>query len=241
MTLAVATIALFSTGCFHADYASPTATFHGVTYTLGVYAVIPEADLTAVGQPDAFDDPGGYSHASDQTLYEIRGVGRSEVLAMAIDPRRWESEDAEPIPTHELFLANGLENLPEAVCGYYDPKLESTPLECQAPLRVTLSGTTYRPVPDDPSNKVLQWVYGFAPGDLVAIGQSADLDPRLGGNVDPTAFAITGIDPAEIIVLTVDNSASGDETGYLVFQNETAAALPPELCQYSVDEVTGCP
>lgn len=222
----------------------------GITYFYGGEAAIPAADLTAIGDPDAFENLAAVWVSSDRTLYAIAGTNQGQVLALAINSERWLAEfraselGREPpfVPTHAIFLAEGVTGFPEALCRYYaDPRQESTPPVCRVAIRVTFNDTAYRPWPDPGSSgKVSKWGYYFPASALTPVGSLTDVDPRIGFDVDPQAYAIAGFDPAVVIVL-IDGAGSEDEA-HEVFLAESVDAAPPELCQYSRDsEITGCP
>jgi len=242
---AVASVLL--TGCPHGDYAVPAITLDGVNYTEWASATIPAGHLTAIGDPDAFQDPGGYSRATSRTLYAIRGVDPELAVAMAIDADRWLADfravepdiEPPPVPTHTIFLSADLSPPPE-LCAYFEPRQESTPVECQVPIRVTLSGTVYRPWPDaGPTYKAFHGVFSFPSSALRQIGPVDDFDERLGSGVGPTAYAVQGMDPHLIIVMVGGGGSSDDA---LVFLAESESDPPGDLCSYSADaEVTGCP
>lgn len=239
----VLAVALVGCTSGHHDDAPPTITVdnpatQGVTYGPWADAVVPAADVTAIGS--AAGDLG--SLVTDDTVYAIRQVDPAGFIALLIDGERYQDwvssvqrDDPEyvppvPAPAYEIWTGDRDASAPVALCAYFDPRSDRfTPPECQAPPSVTLDGVTYLAIVEEQSKKMLP-VFAFAASNLEAAGTMQDLDPRLAeiGSVDATAYAITGIEPSQAIVVRVENGA--DQYHYVFVAD--GAAVPEGICAY---------
>lgn len=235
----------------HVDMPPTGPTFNEVMYFSVGWASIPAADLSAIGQAEG--ELGELS--TDGTVYAVEGIDPANLIAIAIDPERWNervanarAENADyhppsPAPTHELLTPSGdPEELPAVVCGYFDPRSEATPLVCQKPVSVVVGGQTYVILNKDPSGKVPIGSFVSFSSGVEPVGPLEDVDPRLyfGLDVDTTAYAVTGIDPADLIVVAL---GSGADLSYVAFLREGVAEVPTALCD-NVEpdraEIVGC-
>lgn len=241
---AVAAVLLGCTG--GPDVAAPAITLDSpatqqVTYYPWADAAIPTTDLTLIGHAEG--DLG--SLVTDDAAYSIGAADPALYLALAVDPGRYEewvsqarSEDSEFTPpanppTYEIWTSDQDRlSAPDAVCAYFDPRSDRfTPPECQSSPSVTLDGVVYRAIVEEQSKKLVS-IYTFAASDLEAIGTLSDIDERLNemGTVDPAAYAIAGIDPAQALAVLVGIGNGSDQVQYVFVAD--GADPPIGLCAY---------
>jgi len=207
-------------------------TYNGAGYHGHAWAFVPEADLTPIGRATTLTS----QVVSDPTVLAIRDIDPAQLVALNWDVTRWKASEDEPDPPNvnvSLFLADGVDGLPQAVCRYFDPRSASSTEACQDRLAVELDGVRYVPVEgllDPTALKGGSDTYHFLPTDLTPIGDVADLDPRLRDeSVGTMAHAIRGIDQGTAIVLIRDYRYLAP---YLVFVREDATKVPFGLCPY---------
>jgi len=228
--LAILTIAIST-----CNGVSPEITLDGRTYFPVGEAAIPAADLTSLGM--ASGSPGDL--VTDLGAFAIAGVDPSAVIALSIDQSQYADlvrkrrEEGAPVgditPTHMLFLNFGAEAIPPAVCRYVDPTSGWAPADCQGVLSVVVEGRTYLAVPPE-RDKATPVEFAFGESDVAAVGRADEIDPRL-LPIDPTVYAVAGVDQALVVLLQREA-----DPRYYVFLEGTQTAVPPALCAYLAPE-----
>lgn len=233
VVLVAVAFTLMGSGCGSRPPASMT--FGDVGYTIWGEAWIPDADLTEIGQASRLDA----DLVSDPAVFAVREVDPAALVAMRLTAAAMRGAEGEPARPGNvaLFVATDTAELPAGICRYFDPRAESSPPECQSTLLVELDGRRYIPIESvgDPMNvKAGADTFAFLPTDLSPRGTIAELDPRLGQDVDTTARSIRGVDPNEVIVLVRGDGLSIE---YLVLVTEGTTETPAALCPYVAPHV----
>jgi hypothetical protein len=220
------------------DPAPDSVTFGGTTYSARAAWRIPDADLTNIGRASELR-VNDNSLISDRTVLAIKDIDPAVLVAMYWDRTKWKASEDEPVAPNwnvVFFLAEGEEQLPAALCRYFDPREESSPIDCQSRVSVTVDGREYVSIDSLGGGNVGKAgaaTYLFLPTDLHAYAEIQDLDPRLGEDVSPTVYAIKGVDPGTALALV---RGDGLQVHYLVFVREGATEAPFGLCPFIMQD-----